>query len=109
MKTKIFKIFQTTIVYCILGGIFGYIDNLQSVLLPVFMLFFVIINLFLIDKEKSFIVNFLTLSGVIFLGFIVGLFFKDSYKPLIFQYLGLMFISSILIYYLKKNYNLINS
>lgn len=109
MKTKFFKIFLTTIVYCILGGIFGYIDNLQSVLLPVFMLFFVIINLFLMDKNKSFIENFLTLSGVIFFSFVIGLFFKDSHKPLIFQYLGLMFMSSTLIYYLKKNYHLTNS
>ncbi|PZU86960.1 MAG: hypothetical protein DI529_07985 [Chryseobacterium sp.] len=108
MKNKILKIFLATIVYCILGAIFGYSDNLQDLLLPTFMVLFVLINLFMMDKNKGFIENFLTLSGLISLGFIVGLFFKDSYKPLIFQYLGLMFISSILIYYLKKNYNLIN-
>ena len=107
--TKFFKIFLIAIVYCILGGILGYIDNLQSVLLPVFMVLFVLINLFLMDKNKSFIENFLTLSGVISLGFIIGLFLEDSHKLLIFQYLGLMFISSTLIYYLKKNYNLTSS
>ena len=109
MKTKFFKISLTTIVYCILGGIFGYIDNLQSVLLPVFMLFFVVINLFLMDKSKSLIENFLTLSGVLCLGFIVSLFLTGTHKPLVFQYLGLIFTSSTLVYFLKKNYNLINS
>ncbi|AZI54528.1 MULTISPECIES: hypothetical protein [Epilithonimonas] len=109
MKNKILKSLLTTITYCVLGATFGYRDNLQDVLMPTFMVLFALINVFMIDKNKSYIENFLTLSGIISLGFIVALFFKDSYKPLIFQYLGLIFVSSILIYYLKKNFSLVNS
>ncbi|WP_312769530.1 hypothetical protein [Epilithonimonas sp.] len=109
MKIKILKILLTTITYNIIYVMFGYRDNIQDTLMPTFMVLFVVINIFMMDKNKGFIENFLTLSGVLCLGFIIGFFLKDSYKPVIFQYLGLIFISSCLGYYLKKNYNLINS
>lgn len=106
MKNKIFKFFLVSTVYVVLGTIFGYVENIHSFLLPIFIMLYIVINVFLMEKSKKFIENFLTFSGLVCLGFIVAIFFKDSYKPIIFQYLGLMFVSSLLIYYLKKNYSI---
>lgn len=109
MKNKILKIFLTTIAYIIPFTVFGYRDNIHDVLLPTYITFYILINVFMMDKSKSFFENFLTLSGVMCLVFLIALFLKGTYKPLVYQYFGLMFISSILVYYLKKNFNLINS
>lgn len=90
------------LVYNILGGILWY--N-QSILLPLFIVFFVLLNIFFINENISLIKNIINLSGVMIFCFLFALFLKDTEKSLVFQYLVLMIFTNIAVYYLKKHKN----
>lgn len=88
------------VVYLLLGIVFW---GNHDYMLPTFIALFIVINLYLVDTSKSYIVNFLQLSGISILAFAISLFTEDANKFMVVQYVGSMLISSFLIFYLKKN------
>lgn len=99
MMNKILKYFLVFFTYNLLGLILWY---RQDLLMPIFVTFFILINMFLMDESKKFIRNFIEISGLMTLGFGLSLILKDTDKPLAFGYLGIMVVASLLIFYLKK-------
>jgi hypothetical protein len=88
------------LVYLILGILFW---GNHDYMLPTFITLFIVINLYLLDTSKSFILNFIQLSGISILAFVISLFTEDANKFMVIQYVGAMILSSALIFYLKKN------
>ncbi|MGC4128021.1 MAG: hypothetical protein QM564_00355 [Bergeyella sp.] len=103
---KIVKYFVVFIAYNVLGAIVWY---KQDLLLPMFVATFALINTFMMDRKESFLNNFISISGVMIVCEIIVLFLEGSYKPIAFQYIGLMTALSLIIYYLKKNYTIGNN
>lgn len=99
---KVLNYFVVFIVYNLLGLIVWYE---QDLLVPLFIATYALINVFMMDKNRTFINNFILISGVMSICILIGLIIGDSYKPLVFQYLGLMIAISLIVYYLKKNFN----
>ncbi len=90
------------IIYLILGVIFG--GNHQY-MLPIFITLYIVVHLYLMDTSKNYITNFIQLSGVLTVAFLIALFTNDVAEYVILEYLGSMVLSSLLIFYLKKNKN----
>lgn len=53
MKNKIFKFFLVSTVYVVLGTIFGYVENIHSFLLPIFIMLYIVINVFFDGKKQK--------------------------------------------------------
>jgi hypothetical protein len=88
------------LVYLVLGIIFW---GNHDYMLPTFIALFIVTNLYLVDASKSYLLNFVQLSGVTILAFVISLFTEDANKFIVIQYVGSMVLSSFLIFYLKKN------
>lgn len=97
-----FKYFIVIVAYVLLGTIFW---GDQQILLPVFASVFILINLYLMDTHKNLGINFIQISGVMTASFLFGLvFLNDVDRILVLEYIGLMLVSSSLVYLLKKNF-----
>lgn len=97
-----FKYFIVIVAYILLGTVFW---GDQQILLPVFASVYILINLYLMDINKKLGINFVQISGVMMTSFLFGLvFLNDVDKILVVEYIGLMLVSSSLVYLLKKNF-----
>lgn len=94
------------LVYLALGIVFW---GNHDYMLPTFIALFIVINLYLVDTSKSYVLNFIQLSGISILAFAISLFTEDANKFMVIQYVGSMILSSFLIFYLKKNSKLTTS
>ena len=97
---SILKFLIVFFVYLILGVVLW---GKHDYILPIFISIYIAINLYLIDTTKSYLLNFIELSGISFIAFIISIFISDGDKFVPIQYLILMVLSSLLIFYLKKS------
>lgn len=88
------------ITYLLLGIIFW---GNHDYMLPIFITLYIVINLYLIDTSKSYLLNLIQLSAISIIAFVISIFTNDVDKLLPFEYIGSMILSSMLIYFLKKN------
>lgn len=98
MKYTIIKYFLVPFIYIMLGTIlFGN----QELMIVIFLSFITIVYSYLIDKNKSGIINFVEVNGIFILLFIVSLLINDSDKILILRYISLVILSYSIVYFLK--------
>ena len=98
MKYTIIKYFLVPFIYIMLGTIlFGN----QELMIVIFLSFIKIVYSYLIDKNKSGIINFVEVNGIFILLFIVSLLINDSDKILILRYISLVILSYSIVYFLK--------
>ena len=98
MKYSIIKYFLVPFIYIMLGTIlFGN----QELMIVIFLSFITIVYSYLIDKNKSGIINFVEVNGIFILLFIVSLLINDSDKILILRYISLVVLSYSIVYFLK--------
>lgn len=103
---NILKISLVFLAYNIIGGILWYNNDVVT---PIFIIVFAFINHYLMDVNNSFFKNYMLISGLMTIAFIISLFMKGVYYIGVLQDLGLMVIVSAIIYYLKKNYPLLKN
>ena len=98
MKYSIIKYLLVPFIYIMLGTIlFGN----QELMIVIFLSFITIVYSYLIDKNKSGIINFVEVNGIFILLFIVSLLINDSDKILILRYISLVILSYSIVYFLK--------
>lgn len=103
---NIIKIVIVFLTYNAVGGALWFNNDIVT---PIFIMLFAIINLYLVDVNKTFLKNYFLISGLMTLAFIISLCMKGVYYVGVLQDLSLMVIVSILVYYLKKNYPILKN
>lgn len=64
---------------------------------------------FLIDTSKSIFKNLLEIASVSILLMIIGFFLPGSEKVLVMRYVGITLLSILLIYFIKKQYYVLDT
>lgn len=101
MKNRIIKVSIIPVFYILIGTIFWGNHDLMMV---VFSSFIIMAYHYLIDRNKSLKENFLETSGVVVGVFIIAMFLKDADRMLAVQYISIILVVFLSIFFLKKKY-----
>lgn len=101
MKNRIIKVSIIPVFYILIGTIFWGNHDLMMV---VFSSFIILAYHYLIDRNKSLKENFLETSGVVITLFIIAMFFKDADRVLVVQYISIIILVFLSVFFLKKKY-----
>lgn len=101
MKNRIIRVSIIPVFYILIGTIFWGNHDLMMV---VFSSFIILAYHYLIDRNKSLKENFIETSGVVITLFIIAMFLKHADRVLVVQYISIIILVFLSVFFLKKKY-----